>query len=151
MEWAPKSYWSGLQRAIGVGYNRSARLGGRSLGLEAFGVELATFGLELEPFRVVEVVGRWIEAEGRSAAESRSFNPPETTGTSATFSAPRQTSPAQHSKRRKLQTEADNVAEIRGAACFFASGAVSRAREVDLTAELSDGAWIPSYKPMLFY
>ena len=39
------------------GVYRFARLGGRSLELDTFGVELGTFGVELETFRAVEVVG----------------------------------------------------------------------------------------------
>ena len=92
-------------------------------------MELATFGVELKTFRAVEVVGRRIEAEGRSAAESRSFNPPDNhqnernvlSSTTNVASSTRQTSEVPKGGRQRRGDLRRSV--------FFARAASFRKRE----------------------
>ena len=132
-------------------------------------MELGTFGVELETFRAVEVERRGgvkrrdvaehrrdFAAEGRNGAKRSGVpelqNPScaeRSPGASRSLGAtPEQAKrrtrhdkrPQLHAKRRKLQTEGDNITQISGLAFFRALGVVERASGVARTGELKDGA-----------
>ena len=116
-----------------------------------------TFVVPLAPVRAAESGGgRRSEGEGRNGAQEgfcsggterseAEWSPGASRSLGATPEQAKRRKrhdkrPQLHAKRRKLQTEGDNITQISGLAFFRALGVVERASGVARTGELKDGA-----------